>query len=263
MLVRRHLLPRLASCRSGVAAIEFALTLPFLLGTGLVGLDVANRAIISAQVSQLAAQIADNASRIGDTSTLQNRKIYEQDIDDLLKGAALQGGSRLDLFEHGRVIISSLEVVPNTDSQQYIHWQRCAGKKLHVSSYGLEGDGLTSGINGMGPPGSEVWSFPGEAVIFVEVSYDYQSLVGPHFGLGGEIASTASFTVRDDRDLSQIYQRDPASPDAVVVEMGIPVTVAGGVHIATHGATRALGRAAAELIAGVNVPEPAPQPVAA
>ncbi|MEV0898567.1 glycoside hydrolase family 3 protein [Actinoplanes sp. NPDC049802] len=50
-------------------------------------------------------------------------------------------------------------------------------------------------------------------------------------------------------------------PDAIVVEMGIPVTVAGGVHIATHGATRALGRAAAELIAGVDVP--APQPVAA
>ncbi|WP_430780133.1 glycoside hydrolase family 3 protein [Actinoplanes sp. G11-F43] len=52
-------------------------------------------------------------------------------------------------------------------------------------------------------------------------------------------------------------------PDVIVVEMGIPVTVAGGVHIATHGATRALGRAAAELIAGATVPEPAPQPVAA
>ncbi|GAA1592448.1 glycoside hydrolase family 3 N-terminal domain-containing protein [Actinoplanes couchii] len=45
-------------------------------------------------------------------------------------------------------------------------------------------------------------------------------------------------------------------PDTVVVEMGIPVTVAGGVHIATHGATRALGRAAAELIAGAPVPQP-------
>ncbi|GGN83509.1 hydrolase [Actinoplanes lobatus] len=50
-------------------------------------------------------------------------------------------------------------------------------------------------------------------------------------------------------------------PDAIVVEMGIPVTVTGGVHIATHGATRALGRAAAELIAGLDVPSP--QPVAA
>lgn len=50
-------------------------------------------------------------------------------------------------------------------------------------------------------------------------------------------------------------------PDAIVVEMGIPVTVLGGVHIATYGATRACGQAAAELIAGTSVP--APQPLAA
>jgi beta-N-acetylhexosaminidase len=52
-------------------------------------------------------------------------------------------------------------------------------------------------------------------------------------------------------------------PDAVVVEMGVPVTVLGGVHIATYGATRACGLAAAEVIAGTNVPAPAPQPLAA
>ncbi|AEV87451.1 sugar hydrolase [Actinoplanes sp. SE50] len=45
-------------------------------------------------------------------------------------------------------------------------------------------------------------------------------------------------------------------PDAIVVEMGIPVTVVGGVHVATFGATRACGLAAAELIAGAVVPEP-------
>jgi beta-N-acetylhexosaminidase len=50
-------------------------------------------------------------------------------------------------------------------------------------------------------------------------------------------------------------------PDAIVVEMGVPVRVLGGVHIATFGATRACGLAAAEIIAGMNVP--APQPLAA
>jgi hypothetical protein len=211
----RLALARLSACASGVAATEFALCLPFLLGAGLMGLEVANRAIVQTQVAQLAAQIADNASRIGDTSTLQDRKIYEQDIDDLLLGAAVQGGSRLNLFGHGRVIVSSLEVVPGTDDRQYIHWQRCVGMKHHVSSYGLEGDGLDGGLPGMGPAGEEVWAFPDESVIFVEVVYDYQSLVGPRFGMSGEIASTASFTVRDDRDLTQIYQRDPAAPDPV------------------------------------------------
>jgi len=41
-----------------------------------------------------------------------------------------------------------------------------------------------------------------------------------------------------------------------VVEMGIPVTVVGGIHVATFGATRACGLAAAELIAGSPVPAP-------
>jgi hypothetical protein len=206
---------RLAASRSGVAATEFALALPFLLGSGVMGLEMANRAIVSMQINQLAAQIADNGSRIGDTSTLENRKIYEADIDDLLRGARVQSGDHVDLYQHGRVIVSSLEVVPGTDDQQYIHWQRCAGKKHHVSSFGLEGDGLTTGLSGMGPAGNQVWAFKDEAVIFVEVAYDYQPLVGTTFGLPGEIVSTASFTVRDDRDLAQIYQRDPSNPDTV------------------------------------------------
>jgi beta-N-acetylhexosaminidase len=42
-----------------------------------------------------------------------------------------------------------------------------------------------------------------------------------------------------------------ARPDAVVVEMGVPQAPPGGaLHIATHGAARVCGRAAAEVIAG-------------
>jgi hypothetical protein len=215
MTAIRTALRRLAASRSGVAATEFAIVLPFLLGVGLMGLEVANRAIVQMQVSQLAAHIADNASRVGDTSTLQNRKIYEQDLNDLFYGADFQGGDGLGLFENGRVIVSSLEVVPDTEDQQYIHWQRCLGAKHHISSYGLEGDGLDGGLPGMGPAGEEVRSFPDEAVIFVEIAFDYQSLVGETFGFADEVRATASFTVRDDRDLEQIYQRDPENPDPV------------------------------------------------
>ena len=135
--------------------------------------------------------------------------------NDLFRGAEIQGGRRIELFDHGRVIISSLEVVPDTEDQQYIHWQRCLGAKNHVSSYGEEGDGLDGRLPGMGPPGEEVRTFADEAVIFVEISYDYQSLVGETFGFTDEVTATASFTVRDDRDLTQIYQRDPSDPDPV------------------------------------------------
>jgi beta-N-acetylhexosaminidase len=43
-----------------------------------------------------------------------------------------------------------------------------------------------------------------------------------------------------------------ARPDAVVVELGLPVLVAGRVHVATHGASTAGAWAAAELLSGVR-----------
>ncbi|RKN16117.1 glycoside hydrolase family 3 protein [Micromonospora musae] len=43
-----------------------------------------------------------------------------------------------------------------------------------------------------------------------------------------------------------------ARPDAVVIELGVPELVVGAVHVATHGATRAAGLAAAELLTGAR-----------
>ncbi|MEU4215964.1 glycoside hydrolase family 3 protein, partial [Actinoplanes sp. NPDC026623] len=52
-------------------------------------------------------------------------------------------------------------------------------------------------------------------------------------------------------------------PDAIVVEMGVPVAISGGLHLATYGATRACGQAAAEILAGASVPHPSRQALAA
>jgi Flp pilus assembly protein TadG len=197
--------------RSGVAMTEFALGAPFLLTAGLWGAEEANYALVNMKVSQLAEHIADNASRIGDTSTLQNRRIYESDINDVIYGAQVQAG-KLGLYDNGRVTISSLEVEDGTDNQ-YIHWQRCRGVKNVPPAYGEEGDNL--GTAGMGPTGEKVFAQPNDAVIFVEVNYTYQPLVSARFLGSLEINSIASFTVRDSRDLSQIYQRDASSPDPV------------------------------------------------
>lgn len=205
----------LARSKSGVAMTEFAFTLPFLLGAGMMGMEVANRAVVQMKLSQLAIQIADNASRVGEQAVIDNRRIFESDINDLLHGASVQGGN-LDLYDHGRVILSSLEVVPDTTDDNYIHWQRCMGKKRYNSSYGDEGDGLSGAtLTGMGPAGKQVSAFGEEAVMFVEIAYDYQSLIGTDFGLNPQMTAIASFNVRADRDLSQIYPRDPASPDPI------------------------------------------------
>lgn len=207
-------LKRLRRDLSGVAAVEMALATPLVLTLGLWGAELGNLAITHMRVSQLAMQLADNGSRIGDVSMLENLKIYESDIDDLLVGANVQS-DRLDLFEHSRVIISSLEVAPGTDDTQYIHWQRCKGKRNIQSAYGGEGKGLDGSLTGMGPPGEEITATEGDAVIFVEIEYAYQPLISARFVPDAVIRTTATFNVRADRDLSQIYQRDPAAPDSV------------------------------------------------
>ena len=206
----RQILRRLKRHTSGTAATELALALPFMMTASLWGIELANFAVVNMKVSQLAIHVADNASRIGDSSALGARKIYEADINDLLTGMDRQAGANMRLFERGRVIISSLEV--NGDDEQYIHWQRCNGTKNWPSSYGAEDDVLT---DGMGPDDQEVIAFNDEAVMFVEFVYEYQPLISARFVGEPTIESIASFTVRSDRDLTKIYQRDPSSPDTV------------------------------------------------
>lgn len=209
-MIRRHFMASLLRSRSGVAMTEFALGAPLLLMAGLWGTETANYALVNMKVGQLAVHLADNASRVGDTSTLRERKVYESDINDLLYGAQIQAGS-LNLFANGRVIISSLQV-DSVSGRQYIHWQRCRGAKEVRPAFGAEGSRVGAG---MGPPGEEVFAQEGEAVIFVELRFTYQPLVSPRFVTNPEISSVASFTVRDNRDLSQLYQREPTSPDPV------------------------------------------------
>lgn len=199
---------RLARDHAGIAMTEFALVMPFFLGISLWGIELANFQLKVMKVQELAAHVADNASRIGDYSTLQNRKIYESDVDDVFVGADVQAGSRMAIFDNARIILSSLEV--NAAGKQYIHWQRCVGIKKAASSYGKEGDVLSNA--GIGPKGSEVPALANDAVMFVEVQYDYEPLISDSFVGTPLVSSVASFTVRSSRDLTQIYQGNPPSP---------------------------------------------------
>lgn len=199
---------------SGAALTEFALSAPILMLAGLWGVETANQAIVQMRVNQIAVLIADNAARIGENSLLGESKIYESDINDVLYGAHVQGGDKFNFYGNGRVILSSLEVVPGTEDQQYIHWQRCMGELTSPSHYGYAGDGLDGKLEGMGPIGEEIIAFKGEAVMFVEVAYVYQPMISQKFTAATTITATAAFNVRENRDLSQLYQRDPDTPDA-------------------------------------------------
>lgn len=198
---------------------EFAVAAPFLLMAGLWGIELANYALITMKVNQLAAQVADNGSRIGDTSTLKDRKIFEEDVNDLLLGANLQGGKSLDLYGHGRVIVSSYEIwkpsthKPNSksDGTPYIAWQRCKGVVNAMSAYGVENAAVPKGL---GPAGDEVYPEDDTPIIFVEVTYQYQPLVSAKFIGTPMITSFASFMVRDSRDQWDIFKRNAGTPIA-------------------------------------------------
>ncbi len=205
-------LRRFARDTGGVALVEFAFAAPIVLGIGTYAVELANYGITQMRVSQIALNLADNASRVGAASSLSIQQLREGDINDVLQAARYQG-SKIGLTTTGRITLSSLE--QNSSGGQWIHWQRCIGLRRgagYDSSYGAEGDGATgTGFAGMGETGAKVTAPPASGVMFVEINYDYQPVFG-NWVLGAKkIRYIASFIVRDNRDFNQVWNPAPAA----------------------------------------------------
>ena len=194
----RHWLGRLRRDESGIAFVEFAYSLVFLVPIMLGGLELTNYVVAKMRVSQIALHVADNASRIGIDSLLSAPKIYENQINDLFIGANLQAGS-LNLATRGRVILSSVEPDPSNSGKYMIRWQRCYGSLAHNSSYGTAG---TNNRTAFGPTGRQVKAPTGGGVMLVEIKYDYQPLLLSSMVSSADLTDTAAMVVRDDRDFS-------------------------------------------------------------
>lgn len=203
---------RLGRDTSGVALLEFAFTLPLLLLMSLTGAEITAYITTKMRISQIALHMADNAARIGSGTQLQAKTISETDINDMLTGAGLQAGE-LDLYERGRVIVSSLEPManPNTNNRFRIAWQRCRGAKTaHASTYGVAGQSSGTNMTGMGPAGRQATAMDNGATMFVEVYYEYRPLVKTSISPSSDMVQIASMVVRDRRDLTQIYNVENA-----------------------------------------------------
>ncbi len=188
---------------NGIALTEFAVVAPVFITLGLFGFETANLAIAKMKVSQITLSVADNASRLGQTDNgAVIPTITEDDVAIVLEGALIEGAD-LDLGDNGRVIISSLEYDPISD-RQFIHWQRCIGSKDADSAYGNDGDenGLDGEENtGMGRGANRVAAPAGEAVMFVEVIFDFKSRFSNAFTGDITFREEAAFIIRDDRNL--------------------------------------------------------------
>lgn len=182
-------LRRLLGDRKAVAYMEFAYTMPPVLLLFLGGGELANLAIAHSRLSQLAHMTADNAARV-------RNRMDEVDVNEIFTGTRLAGGS-INLMQNGRVILSSVEdndATTTNTQDQVIMWQRCKGLKQVTSSYGTEGQVLSQAI---GSDGRRIQAKPGEPVVFVEIQYDYQPLIGRGFFNVQTISYTSAYIVRD------------------------------------------------------------------
>ncbi len=210
----RTLARRLAAARDGVIIVEYAFYLPILLLLGLTGAEITNYIITRMRISQIALHLADNAARIGTGTSLQQKTINEVDINDLLTGAGLQAGE-LDLYNRGRVMVSSVENDPNNAGRYRIRWQRCRGSKAYNSPY----DNSTTNLTGVGPAGRQVIAPTDGATMWVEVSYTYKPLVKEAWSPSLDMVETASMMVRDRRALTPAANVD-ANQDGILEVTG-------------------------------------------
>ena len=194
---------------SAVALVEFAFGAPLVLGMGMLGTETAYFTVTHMQVSQVAMQVADNASRVGE-SQLAAQVVFEDDINSTFVGAE-KLGEGFGIFTNGRIIISSLQ--QNGDGGQWIAWQRCRGAKNVQSAYGPEGTGSSgTSFPGMGDSTNPITASSGTAVMFVEVYYDYDPITPFEFFGATTLSYSAAFNIRDVRDLSGLQQTNPVSP---------------------------------------------------
>lgn len=201
-VLHRFARPVLAD-RRGVQLIELGIVLPILTTLSLAGAELTNYATTRMRVSQAALHLADNAARMGSGTLLTAKTVSETDINDVLTGAGMQGGN-LDLYNRGRVIISDLEPVanPNTANKFKIVWQRCRGTKTtHASGFGVEGATNLAGIGRK----EKFTAQDNNATMFVEVYYEYKPLIRTSMSPSTTMVEIAAMSVRDRRDLTQIY----------------------------------------------------------
>jgi hypothetical protein len=189
--------------RRGVALLEFALSLPVVLPIGLYAIELANFGVQQLRLSQATLTLSDNISRVGVDTNMATQQLREIDVNEVIDGLRRQTAS-LALTTNGRVTISSLET---KNGDQWIHWQRCVGLKSgtgYDSSFGHAGDGAAAGssFRGMGNAAEPVIAPDGSAVIFVEINYDYQPLISRYFMGNRKLQQTASYIVRDNRELA-------------------------------------------------------------
>jgi Flp pilus assembly protein TadG len=209
----------LRSDQSGLAVVEFAVSLPFFMGLTVAGIETANYANIVMQLNQITIHTADSAARMGEGNQLAVKQIREIHVNDVFAGTAREGETLLLSGRHAytsptdgtvalrgnaKIILSSLEPTNpfSTTTPRYrIRWQRCMGlASFYTSNYGTTA--TSTSITAMGPTGRQIVAPSDGAVMFVETQYWFKPIIVGGFArlTDHTISQTASMVVRDQRN---------------------------------------------------------------
>jgi TadE-like protein len=229
-----NFLKRLRKDNSGLAVVEFAVSLPIFMGLTVGGFETSHYAYVHMRLNQLTIDTADGAARMGEGEVLASKTIDEAQINDVFAGTIRQGESILLGGEHeykdpgtgdvtlrgnALIILSSVEPVDDFDEDDpkyRFRWQRCIGTADYFEpEYGTVDE--SDEIDGVGPEDRLAVPPDDGAIMFVETHYFFRPLIMNGFTQLGEqtITKTASMVVRDVRDYTGgeegVYQVEDVS----------------------------------------------------
>ncbi len=157
----------------GLAAIEFAYTLPVFVGMGLVGLEFTNVVLAYQKSERVASTVAD---QIAANQIAPN----ERQIGDMYK-AVQQISEPFEFAPNGNVIITAVVGVfdnGENEVQNRVVWQRCLAKDSFDSKIGTEWtttDDIADGPKVDLP--NDITLGQNQMVIVSEVFFPYKEIV--------------------------------------------------------------------------------------
>jgi hypothetical protein len=216
-----NLIQKLRGDESGLAAVEFAVSLPFFLGLTVAAMETANYANTVMQLNQIAIHTADSAARMGEGNQLAVKSIKELHVNDVFAGMYREGES-LDLDANhaftdasnnttlrgnAKIYLSSIERVAdaswNSAAPRYrMRWQRCAGLgNFMTSTYGKPS--TVTSVTAFGPTGRQVVPPDDGAFMFIELHYWFKPVIVNGFSrlTDHKISIYGSMVVRDQRNM--------------------------------------------------------------
>lgn len=156
-----HMLLRLWRDRLGVAATEFALSLPFLMLLFMGGVELGRMMIVYQKVEKTASTIADLVA--------QSQDLTAEEMENILTASS----QVMDPFSFGMdgvVIVSSVSRGPDEEDQATVSWQQGGGGTLE------QGSGIgTPGMFAELPYGFELNN--SDNIIVAEVYYRFRPLM--------------------------------------------------------------------------------------